>query len=105
MRRVVFRPHARQDLDDIAEFIALDNLDRAISFVDELGQACRHRADFPLSGRDRSDMAAGLRSFAHKNYVIYYFVLAGGNGIEIAHVIHGARDHETIMRDEDESLG
>jgi toxin ParE1/3/4 len=99
MSRVEFRPQARQDFDDIANFIALDNIDRALSFVDELEHACWNRANFPLSGRDCSDLVNGLRSFPYKDYVIYYFILSGGDGIEIAHIFHGARDHETIMRD------
>lgn len=36
----------------------------------------------------------------HRNYVIYYLVLVEGNGIEVVHIIHGARDHERIVRDD-----
>ncbi|MBF0267679.1 MAG: type II toxin-antitoxin system RelE/ParE family toxin [Alphaproteobacteria bacterium] len=60
----------------------------------------RRLSSFPLSGRDCEKLAPGLRSFIHKSYVIYYFVLDHGQGIEIAHILHGARRHERMMQDE-----
>ncbi|WP_092425458.1 type II toxin-antitoxin system RelE/ParE family toxin [Devosia crocina] len=39
--RVVFSPRALRDLRDIGDFIALDNLRRAETFIFELEAACR----------------------------------------------------------------
>ncbi|MDE1149571.1 MAG: type II toxin-antitoxin system RelE/ParE family toxin [Azospirillaceae bacterium] len=99
MRPVIFHPFARRDFDDIADFISDDNPDRALAFVEGLEAACRRRAQFPASGKRCDHIAAGLLRFPHKNYVIYYRVQTSGT-VEILHVLHGARDHEAVMRDD-----
>ena len=42
-----FSPAADADLTDIASFIARDNVDRALTFIDELQAACTKLLDFP----------------------------------------------------------
>jgi len=44
----------------------------------------------PLIGRPRKALRAGLRSFTHGNYIIFYHLT--GPDIEIIRVIHGRRD-------------
>jgi toxin ParE1/3/4 len=44
----------------------------------------------PLAGRERAELAQGLRSFAVANYVIFYFSQSGG--VEIVHVMSGRQD-------------
>jgi toxin ParE1/3/4 len=44
----------------------------------------------PDMGRLREELAARLRRFPVGNYVVFYRSIAGG--IEIARVLHGARD-------------
>lgn len=100
MNKLIFRFSARLDFDAIADFIAENDEERALSFINELQNACRNRANFPHSGRDCSNIAPNLRRFTYENYVIYYFPLPNGGGIEIVHVVHGARDHERILRDD-----
>jgi len=99
MSRVFFHPDAREDLHAIADFIARDNENRAISFVRDLQVACGHYADHPLSGRDCGNIFPGLHRFPHGNYLVYYLPDTAGHSIEILHVLHGARDHEQLMRD------
>ncbi|KAB2854764.1 MAG: type II toxin-antitoxin system RelE/ParE family toxin [Sphingopyxis terrae] len=103
MSRVVYQPAAQQDFYDIVEFIAQDNPDRAVSFVQEIRSACERRAELPHAGRRCDDIAPGLLRFPHKSYIIYYRMLSDGDGIRIMHIIHGARDHERIMRQHDET--
>ncbi|MBN9524764.1 MAG: type II toxin-antitoxin system RelE/ParE family toxin [Alphaproteobacteria bacterium] len=99
MPPVLFHPDARGDFDDIADYIARHDENRAIAFVLELQVACRRYADFPRSGRDCGHIFPGLRRFPHGNYVIYYRTMPADRGIEVLHIIHAARDHESIMRD------
>ena len=49
----------------------------------------------PDMGRLREDLSAGLRSFSVGNYVIFYRPMKGG--IEIARVLHGARDFPPLF--------
>ena len=48
--------------------------------------------DFPNLGRERPELAEGIRSFVSSNpaYTILYFPLE--DWIEIAHVVHGSQD-------------
>lgn len=46
--RVIFTTKARQDLRDIGDFIAADNVARARSFVIGLREACRTLSENPL---------------------------------------------------------
>ncbi|MFX8708191.1 type II toxin-antitoxin system RelE/ParE family toxin, partial [Acinetobacter baumannii] len=51
--------------DEIADYLARHDDDRAIAFVPELQLACRRYADFPRSGRDCGHIFPGLRRFPH----------------------------------------
>jgi toxin ParE1/3/4 len=46
-------------------------------------------------GRHRDELAAGIQSFPVGRYIIFYRV--GPGAIEIARVLHGARDIESIF--------
>ncbi|UGQ46703.1 type II toxin-antitoxin system RelE/ParE family toxin [Massilia endophytica] len=41
MRSLLLLPQAISDLEEIADYIALDNPRRAVSFIDELRRQCR----------------------------------------------------------------
>lgn len=61
-------------------------------FIDRLDAKFRLLAQQPELGRMRNELMADLRSFPFERYVIFY--LAASNGIEVARVLHGARDIE-----------
>ncbi|MDG3442221.1 type II toxin-antitoxin system RelE/ParE family toxin [Nitrospirillum amazonense] len=100
MPRAFFHPLAEQDLKDITYFIAQDDVDRALAFAEELEAICQKRALFPAAGKACDHLLSGGRCFPYKNYIIYYRSVPKLNAIEILHILHGARDHERIMRDE-----
>ena len=62
----------------IAEYIANDNPDRALSFLDELLQVCRRIPDLPSQGREPPELRhlgrTGIREVIHGNYRIVYQV-------------------------------
>jgi toxin ParE1/3/4 len=53
-------------------------------------------AQFPGVGPAREELAAGLRSCPLGSYVIFYRVVKGG--IEVARVLHGARNLRRVFR-------
>lgn len=70
--KVVLTPAALEDLSRIAEHIATDNPERAISFVDELRQAARRLGDpqrYPLVPRYERH---GVRRRSYRRYGILY---------------------------------
>lgn len=78
------------DLDAIFEYIAEDNPRRAVSFIDEVIGRFDAIAERPLSYPSREDLAPGLRAGLHRPYLILFII--AGDTVEIARVIHGARD-------------
>jgi len=85
---------ARDDLNDIWEFIAQDNSLAASRFIDLIEQKCYLLADNPKIGRQRNELASELRSFPVKSYVIYYRCCE--RGIEIIRILSSARDIDSI---------
>ncbi len=62
-RQLVYTESAEADLDEIFDFIAVDNPRRARSYIEEIRQACRDLCKTPLIGVERSDIRPGLRIF------------------------------------------
>jgi toxin ParE1/3/4 len=50
--QVVFTVQAEQDLEEISDYIAIDNPSRAISFVREIREHCAKISSSPLGGYD-----------------------------------------------------
>lgn len=88
--RVTLTRLAEQDLREIGAYIAQDNPRRAAGFIREIHAKALAYAEHPEMGRDRSDLAPGLRSFPHGAYVVYY--RRWRRGIQIVRVYHGSRD-------------
>ena len=83
-------PLAAQDLEDIGDYIALDNAARAISFLAELQTQCQKIANNPHGYRKRIELGAELRSCAHGNYVIFF--TNDTHKVTIVRILHGSRD-------------
>jgi toxin ParE1/3/4 len=81
---------AREDLDETWLSIAADNPPAADRLLDRLYESFLLLAGQPLLGRARPELGMNLRSFPVGNYVIFYRPIA--DGIEVARVLHGARD-------------
>ncbi len=93
MSRVTWDRDAEADLDDIWAAIAKDNAVAADRFIDTVGEKCRLLATHSQMGQLRPELAPNLRSFVVGNYVIFYRPTT--DGIEVARVIHVARDVDT----------
>jgi toxin ParE1/3/4 len=92
MKRYRLNSIAKSDLTSIHKYIARDNLTAADRLIYVFKQKFRLLASQPLLGQHRPELGANLRSFTVGNYVVYYRTVQ--NGIEVARVIHAARDIE-----------
>jgi len=90
MKRYRLDIEAKQDLASIHRYVASDNRAAADRLIDSLKQKFHLLAAQPLIGQLRPELAPDLRSFCVGNYVIFY--RPGRGGIQIARVIHAARD-------------
>ncbi|KVP28302.1 type II toxin-antitoxin system RelE/ParE family toxin [Burkholderia multivorans] len=87
------------ELELIADYIARDNPQRAITFVRELREKCLSLAEmpfaFPLVPRFE---AYGVRHRGYGNFQIFYRVKGDPPvQIDVLHVLHGARDYASIL--------
>ena len=89
MTQIVFSRQAELDLEEIGDFIAADNPDRAVTFVREIRDHCVRIAKSPLAYATRPEISEGIHACPHGRYVIFFrpaeaFVL-------VVRVLAGAR--------------
>lgn len=84
---------ALRNLEGIANYIALDNPERASIFVQEIREKTIVLHNFPSVGRP--GRVAGTRELVvHKNYIVIYRMKSGS--IEILRVRHVAQKSKAI---------
>lgn len=90
--RVVVSLRARADLLFIHSYLAERSQVAADRMVGRFSQRFDELCDFPLLGRDRSELGASLRGLLIEGYVAFYVVEK--ERIVIVRVIDGRRDME-----------
>jgi len=98
MVRLIISSEAKRDLVEIGLYIAQQSgsLERADNFLHSIHQTCEILATQLQMGQLRAEFSTGrYRSFSVSNYVIYFRPIK--NGIKIARVLHGARDHDALL--------
>jgi len=90
MSRVLHRRQAAADIAEIWQHIARDKPAAADRWIDDLDQQFGLLARQPLMGRERQELADGVRSFPFGRYVIFYVALA--DGIDVLRVLHSSMD-------------
>lgn len=90
MAKCIISREAEEDIDDILEYIALDNFEASIAFYGRLTALFDMLADNPEAGRGRPEIKEDIRSFPDGNYLILYRSWAGQ--IAIVRVLHAGRD-------------
>ncbi|MFA7504999.1 MAG: type II toxin-antitoxin system RelE/ParE family toxin [Burkholderiaceae bacterium] len=91
--RIVWRPMAEADLDDIIDYIAQDNPTRAEEFGHELRDKVRLLAQHPKLGHGgRPGLPACVRELvAHQHYIVFHRLLVEARIVEILRVRHTSR--------------
>lgn len=98
-RSVFWSAAAEGDLFDIWTYLATEASAEVASVqLRTIDQAAVRLTQWPLSGRTRDELVAGVRSIVVGRYVVFY--RAFDDRIEIARVLHGSRDIDHIF-DED----
>ena len=99
MTRLRLSRAAQHDLEDIQETGLLEFGIHAtrnhMAGFERIFALLRER---PLTGQDRPDFGAGIRSFSHRPHRLLYRVERGE--ILIVRILHGARDARSILRGE-----
>jgi toxin ParE1/3/4 len=98
MARLIISADAESDLVEIGVYIAQHSgsRERARNFVASLYHTCETLASQLEMGQLRPEFTTGrYRSFSVGNYVIYFSSIP--DGIQVARVLHGARDHGALL--------
>jgi toxin ParE1/3/4 len=99
MSQVTRTSQAEDDLTDLFTQIARQSQTAAARLRAALDRAAKLLSRSPGLGRVRPDLLPNLRSYPVANkYIIYY--RATDQGIEIARVLHGARQVDPSMFDD-----
>lgn len=94
----VLSPDALQDLQDIWDFIAADNVSAANKLEDQFFEAFDMLAKRPRVGHTRSDLTErDVRFWPVGSYLIVYRTSAAAS-IQVVAVLHGARDVAEVIR-------
>jgi toxin ParE1/3/4 len=90
LSHAVFSELAEVDLADIWVSIALDNIEHADRFIEELRDKAALLAEQPLIGVARPDFGKNVRSFPYRDYLLIY--RPEDFGVGVARIVHGTRD-------------
>jgi toxin ParE1/3/4 len=97
MAEAIISPEALQDMSDIRSYIAMDNPEAADRVIQAFEASAALPATQPELGRRRPNLR-GLRLWVitdFPNYLMFYREYEGK--VEIARVLHGARDVKSIL--------
>lgn len=95
MSVVKYANTARADVALIVDTILQDSVTGAESFLDDLERVVNLIGQYPLAGRKRTEVEAGVRSMPMGGYVVFYQPMK--NSVVIVRVIHGARDIGSLL--------
>jgi toxin ParE1/3/4 len=91
----VLHPEAYKDLEEICEYIAVENLDAADRVREEIYEAIQALVPFPHIGRNRPELTARpLRFQSVRDYVIAY--APEEKPLAVVAVLHGCRSPRVI---------
>ena len=88
-------PPANADLQHIWFYIAQDQPANANRYLDRLQEMAQKLAEFPHLGRDRPELAPGLRSFPVGRYNLYYRI--SDQKLELVRVLAADLDVSRIL--------
>lgn len=96
-RRLIIAPIARDDLEQIWDFIARDSIDAADRVRDEIESAMLQLAEMPGMGHHRQDVTdKNLRFWNVYSYLIAYRYTE--TELRVARVVSGYRDLKKMFR-------
>jgi toxin ParE1/3/4 len=96
MKRFVLTPRAKQDVNDIWDYIAVDNIEAADRVLDALDNAILKLVKNPGIGHFREELA----DKRHRFLLVYSYLIVYRHEtkpLQIIRVLHAARDVQSIL--------
>lgn len=95
MRTCIIAPEASQDLDEIFDYFAENNVEAGERFVTAFEQKCGKLLQFPNMGRSYQEIEPSLRGIPLDGYILLYRLR--NDDIEIVRVVSGYRDLDELF--------
>jgi toxin ParE1/3/4 len=86
----IFSPLAASDLEEIGDYIAKHNPNRALTFVHEIRVRCQKIVSFPEAAQAHPEYGEGVRMIPHGRYLIFYTVQP--EHVRIERILSGFRN-------------
>ena len=96
MKRFILTPRAKQDVNDIWDYIANDNIEAADRVLDALDNAMIRLATNPGIGHWRDE----LTDKRHRFLLVYSYLIVYRHAtkpLQIIRVLHAARDVQSML--------
>jgi toxin ParE1/3/4 len=90
--KITFEPAARDELDEIFQWIAKDNPRAARSLIARVEEKVMRLATPELAHMGRPGLVEGTRELIEAPYIIVYRVEDQSAEVVIVSIVHGARD-------------
>lgn len=87
--RIVFAREVHADLEEIVDDIGKDNPARAVTYAEELRDACLGLLDFPNRFPVVARLGDDYRRRVHRSHSIFYLVY--DDHVRIVRIVHNAR--------------
>lgn len=94
--RIEFSRWVESDLDTIAEYIAEDNPQRAVTFIREIREKIHRLAEQPMLYQLRREIGESARLAVIGRYVILFRII--GDVVRVERIVHGARDLPPLLQ-------
>ncbi|WP_072620124.1 type II toxin-antitoxin system RelE/ParE family toxin [Spirulina major] len=97
-RRYVIAPSASRDLQEIADYYLMHNVEAGEQLFQAFTEKCQQVARFPYSGRRYSHIRADLRGLTVSSYIMLYRVTA--EVVEVVRFVNGRRNMEALFEND-----
>jgi toxin ParE1/3/4 len=94
--RYLINSIASQDLNEIADYFARNNVEAGEAFFLLFNRKCQQLVAFPNSGKSYAAIRVDLRGLTCADYLVFYRILE--DGIEILRVVSGRRNIPTLFQ-------
>ena len=96
--KIHYLPVAQRDLQEILEYIRLDNPSAALDLLSRFDEAIAKLSVFPYMGSMPKDLRLkhlGYRTLVIGNYLVFYVLI--NDIVEIRRIIQGKRRYEFLL--------
>lgn len=96
--KVVIFPTAKQDLNDIVDYLNTLSPEAALKYYDEITEQIASLSEFPERCPRPKDLALAAKGYRYlivRNYLVFYVVT--GDTVQVRRILYGRRDYTQLL--------